>query len=103
MTGPPNMFRFGTRGSPLALTQAAMVRAALIKAHGWSDDVIGVLAIEEAGMIILRAEILSEDGSERRQGVAKFDHEDGDVPGRLAAELLTAAPPALAALFSCAS
>ena len=36
-------FRLGTRGSPLALVQAGMVRAALMAAHGWSDVEIVVI------------------------------------------------------------
>ncbi|WP_294352977.1 hydroxymethylbilane synthase [uncultured Sphingomonas sp.] len=35
-------FRLGTRGSPLALVQAGMVRDALIAAHGWAPDAGGV-------------------------------------------------------------
>ena len=37
------MFRLGTRGSPLALTQAGMVRDALMAAHGWADVAIVVI------------------------------------------------------------
>ncbi|MDF2493580.1 hydroxymethylbilane synthase [Sphingomonas sp.] len=36
-------FRLGTRGSPLALTQAGMVRDALMAAHGWDDVEIVVV------------------------------------------------------------
>lgn len=36
-------FRIGTRGSPLALTQAGMVRDALMAAHGWDDVAIVVI------------------------------------------------------------
>lgn len=36
-------FRLGTRGSPLALTQAGMVRDALMTAHGWEDVEIVVI------------------------------------------------------------
>lgn len=36
-------FRLGTRGSPLALTQAGLVRDALMAAHGWDDvDIVVV-------------------------------------------------------------
>jgi hydroxymethylbilane synthase len=42
-------FRLGTRGSPLALTQAAMVRAALCAAHGWRDDEIETVVIRTTG------------------------------------------------------
>ena len=37
------MFRLGTRGSPLALTQAGMVRDALMTTHGWDDVEIVVI------------------------------------------------------------
>jgi hydroxymethylbilane synthase len=36
-------FKLGTRGSPLALTQAGMVRDALMAAHGWEDVEIVVV------------------------------------------------------------
>ena len=36
-------FRLGTRGSPLALVQAGMVRSALMAAHGWADVEIVVI------------------------------------------------------------
>lgn len=41
------MFRLGTRGSPLALVQANMVRAALIAAHGWPD--VEIVTIRTTG------------------------------------------------------
>ncbi|KQT34954.1 porphobilinogen deaminase [Sphingomonas sp. Leaf412] len=37
------MFRLGTRGSPLALTQAGLARDALMRAHGWADVEIVVI------------------------------------------------------------
>lgn len=37
------IFKLGTRGSPLALTQAGMVRDALMAAHGWDDVEIVVV------------------------------------------------------------
>ncbi|MEG8014875.1 hydroxymethylbilane synthase [Sphingomonas sp. 22R3R2A-7] len=42
-------FRLGTRGSPLALTQAAMVRDALCLAHGWSADAVETVVIRTTG------------------------------------------------------
>ncbi|WP_322964941.1 hydroxymethylbilane synthase [Sphingomonas fuzhouensis] len=42
-------FRLGTRGSPLALTQAQMVRAALADAQGWSEDAIEIVPIKTTG------------------------------------------------------
>ncbi|HSW25498.1 MAG TPA: hydroxymethylbilane synthase [Burkholderiaceae bacterium] len=41
--------RLGTRGSPLALTQARMVSAALCAAHGWDDDAIEIVPIRTSG------------------------------------------------------
>jgi hydroxymethylbilane synthase len=41
--------RLGTRGSPLALTQARMVAAALRAAHGWSHDAIEIVPIRTSG------------------------------------------------------
>ncbi len=42
-------FRLGTRGSPLALTQAGMVRDALCAAHGWAPDDIETVVIRTTG------------------------------------------------------
>ena len=47
MTEP--RFRLGTRGSPLALTQAAMVRDALCAAHGWTRDRVDTVVIRTTG------------------------------------------------------
>jgi hydroxymethylbilane synthase len=48
---PP--YRLGTRASPLAIAQANMTRAALIAAHGWSDDAIEIIAVTTEGDRIL--------------------------------------------------
>jgi hydroxymethylbilane synthase len=42
-------FRLGTRGSPLALTQAGMVRDALCVAHGWTVDEVALVVIRTTG------------------------------------------------------
>ena len=42
-------FRLGTRGSPLALTQAGMVRAGLCAAHGWPEDAVELVVIRTTG------------------------------------------------------
>ncbi len=42
-------FRIGTRGSPLALTQARMVAAALRDAHGWAEDAVALVPIRTTG------------------------------------------------------
>jgi hydroxymethylbilane synthase len=41
--------RIGTRGSPLALAQARMTRAALAVAHGWSEEAIEIITIRTSG------------------------------------------------------
>jgi hydroxymethylbilane synthase len=41
--------RIGTRGSPLALAQARMTRAALATTLGWSDDAIEIVTIRTSG------------------------------------------------------
>lgn len=41
--------RLGTRGSPLALTQAHMVRDALVAAHGWQTDDVQIVVIRTTG------------------------------------------------------
>ena len=41
--------KLGTRGSPLALTQAQMVKAALNAAHGWADDAIEIVPVRTSG------------------------------------------------------
>ena len=43
------VFRIGTRGSPLALTQARMVAAALCAAHGWDDAAVALVPIRTTG------------------------------------------------------
>ena len=42
-------FRIGTRGSPLALTQANMVADALRAAHGWGADAVELVVIRTTG------------------------------------------------------
>lgn len=41
--------RLGTRGSPLALVQANLVRDALLAAHGWSPDQVLIVPIRTTG------------------------------------------------------
>jgi len=49
MTLPALPLRLGTRGSPLALTQAHMVRRALMAAHGWGEEAIEVVKVTTTG------------------------------------------------------
>lgn len=44
-----NSFRLGTRGSPLALTQAHMVKRALEAAHGWPETMVEVVTVKTSG------------------------------------------------------
>lgn len=41
--------RLGTRGSPLALTQAHMVKRALEAAHGWPETMIEIVPVKTSG------------------------------------------------------
>ena len=43
------MFRLGTRGSPLALAQTALVRDALCAAHGWTVGEVETVVIRTTG------------------------------------------------------
>jgi len=45
----PSAFRLGTRGSPLALVQANMVRDALCATHGWAADHVEIVVIRTTG------------------------------------------------------
>ncbi|WP_420852815.1 hydroxymethylbilane synthase [Sphingomonas panacis] len=45
----PSVFRIGTRGSPLALVQANMVRDALCATHGWPESRIEIVVIRTTG------------------------------------------------------
>ncbi|GAA0338565.1 hydroxymethylbilane synthase [Sphingomonas oligophenolica] len=46
---PNPLLRLGTRGSPLALVQAHMVRDALCAAHGWPEDAVEIVPIRTTG------------------------------------------------------
>jgi hydroxymethylbilane synthase len=46
------LIRLGTRGSPLALAQANMTKAALLLAHGWDDAAVEIVAIATEGDIV---------------------------------------------------
>ncbi|HWL48069.1 MAG TPA: hydroxymethylbilane synthase [Sphingomonadaceae bacterium] len=41
--------RLGSRGSPLALTQARMAGAALCAAHGWAEDAVTIVPVVTSG------------------------------------------------------
>jgi hydroxymethylbilane synthase len=48
-SNPPAILRLGTRGSPLALAQARMVREALAMAHGFEPEAIELVVIRTTG------------------------------------------------------
>jgi len=49
---PDRPLRLGTRGSPLALTQARMVITALRDAQGWDENAVEIVAIKTSGDMI---------------------------------------------------
>ena len=49
MAQPSPILRLGTRGSPLALTQARMVQKALAEAHGFEPEQIAIEVIRTSG------------------------------------------------------
>ena len=61
---------------------------------------VAALAQLQLGQIHLRAEILSEDGSQYEAGEIVFPFHDTEAPKALAAILLDRAPPALRGLFA---
>ena len=44
--------RLGTRGSPLALTQAHMVRDALLAVHGWEKEAVEIVVVTTTGDVV---------------------------------------------------
>jgi len=74
-------------------------RALLAALGGSCHSPAAALAVED-GDILLRVEILSEDGRERVQRSARFAPSDQERPCTLAQDLLAGASPALRALFA---
>jgi hydroxymethylbilane synthase len=74
-------------------------RAFLEALGGDCHTPVAALAFAEGELILLRAEILSEDGSEFEVGEVHFAAADTDAPGRLADTLLERASPTLRGLF----
>ncbi len=92
--------RIGTRGSPLALAQTHMVRAALAKAHGVPEDHFGIEIIRTTGDQI-QDRPLSEAGgkglftkeldSKLIAGAVDFAvHSSKDLPTHIPAEIIIA-------------
>jgi hydroxymethylbilane synthase len=61
---------------------------------------VAALATLEGEEILLRAELLTNDGREVERGEIRFAAGDEDAPAKLARALLKRAPPALRGLFS---
>jgi len=66
---------------------------------GTCHSPVAALAVEEAGELWLRGEILSEDGAQRVAGEVRFASDDPAAPEQLAKELLAKAPEAIRRLF----
>jgi hydroxymethylbilane synthase len=49
---PASPFRIGTRSSPLAMAQAGMVKAALIAAHCWTEEMVHLVPMLSSGDIV---------------------------------------------------
>jgi hydroxymethylbilane synthase len=80
---------------------AVMAERAFLEALGGNcHSPAAAHAVIEGAEINLRAEILSEDGSERHSASLAFPTSDSDGPGRLAAGLLENASERLRALFA---
>jgi hydroxymethylbilane synthase len=80
--------------------QVMAERALLAGLGGSCHSPVAVLCIGGGRELTLRAALFSEDGRERVEGAASFAAGDADGPAKLAAELLSRAPPSIVALFS---
>jgi len=93
-----SVLRIGTRGSPLALAQATMVRAQLAAAHGLAAEAIELTIIRTSGDAI-QDRPLSEVGG---KGLFTKEIEEALIAGQIdlavhsAKDLPTALPPGLA-------
>jgi hydroxymethylbilane synthase len=92
------VLRLGTRGSPLALVQANMVRAQLAAAHGLSPEQIAIVVIRTTGDVV-RDRPLSEVGG---KGLFTKEIEEALIAGTIdfavhsAKDMPTVLPPGLA-------
>jgi len=93
-----SVLRIGTRGSPLALAQATMVRAQLVAAHGLAAEAIEIKVIRTSGDAI-QDRPLSEVGG---KGLFTKEIEEALIAGQIdlavhsAKDLPTALPDGLA-------
>jgi hydroxymethylbilane synthase len=89
--------RIGTRGSPLALVQARMVRARLAAALGQNEDAIEVVVIRTTGDVVQDRSLAEEGG----KGLFTKEIEEALLDGRIdlavhsAKDMPTVLPPGL--------
>jgi len=84
---------------PPSRAEVLAERALLAALGGTCHSPVAVLCRIEGEAISMRAALFSADGSERVARSARFARDDAGGPARLAADLLAASPPAIAALF----
>jgi hydroxymethylbilane synthase len=77
----------------------AAERAFTLALGGTCHSPVGAFARIEEGQVLLRTEILSEDGSERLADEARFPVGDRAAPARLASAMLDRAPSSIRRLF----
>ena len=77
----------------------AAERAFTLALGGTCHSPVGAFARIKEGQVLLRTEILSEDGSERLADEARFPVGDRAAPARLASAMLDRAPSSIRRLF----
>lgn len=80
--------------------QVLAERALLAGLGGNCHSPIAVLTRNEDAHLVMRAAIYSPDGAEHVTGEARFPADDAEGPGRLAADLLARAVPAITVHFA---
>lgn len=75
-------------------------RRLLLHLGGDCHSPVAALAVAEGEEVVLRAELYSEDGTERVAAETRFAAGDPDPIAALAVELLRDAPPSIARLFT---
>lgn len=81
--------------------RALLAERALLAALGGNcHSPVAVLTGEDGGVLTMRAAILSPDGAERIERIARFGLDDTKGPGRLAAQLLAEAPQSVRRHFT---
>jgi hydroxymethylbilane synthase len=75
-------------------------RALLAALGGNCHSPIAALTRHEGSELVMRAALYSPDGAERVEGEARFASDDREAPGRVAADLLERAVPAISTHFA---